>query len=375
MQGEQKNEIYIWQVFCATCVPSAASTVPANITIYYCLISHCFLVSLRFGIGVILLALCLPQPLQALYNFEDMCRLFQSGIHIRKPASCNEYIECKNGNGILHKCADDLVFDASSQKCVKATASNSAHCGNLCEGLDGMWVADPTDCHSYLYCRNGESLAGHCEGAQHFNETTQSCQHGTDSICVDVANICELLPDKTKFRQETDCNEYYECKSKKHTLKSCTSTQYFDVESGTCKAKNLVACNAHSKKDACLSKSKPLKGYQPDGATCRGYFYCGDYGAVHDVDPWWGQCPEGYFYDDTRQMCAEPTSVVCTYNRCEGRGTMLVTSSSNDCHNYIECVDGVEVAEKTCHWDYFFDERVQACVSEIIYDGCCDGRD
>ncbi|XP_030081010.1 peritrophin-44 [Drosophila hydei] len=331
--------------------------------------------SLRFCIGVILLALCLPQPLQALNNYEDMCRLFKNGIQIRKPATCNEYIECINGEGTMRTCADSLVFEASSQECVKATASNSVHCGNLCEGLDGKWVADPTNCQNYLYCRNGEALAGHCEGNQHFNEALQSCEHEDDSICVDVANICELLPDKTKFRQEDDCNEYYECKSGTHTLKTCSSTQYFDVESGSCKAKNLVECSSHSKKDVCLLKTKPLKGFQPDGATCRGYFYCGDYGTVHDIDPTWGQCPEGLFYDDINKTCAIPTSVVCTHNRCEGRGTMLVASSSNDCHNYIHCVDGVEVEEKTCHWDYFFNEKVQGCTKEIIYDVCCDGRD
>ncbi|KRF84900.1 uncharacterized protein Dvir_GJ11548, isoform E [Drosophila virilis] len=331
--------------------------------------------SLRVGIGVILLAICLPQPLHALHDFAGMCRLFKNGTHIRKPGTCDEYIECINDTGVIHTCADSLVFEPSSQKCVQATASNSVYCGNLCEGLDGKWVADPTDCQNYFYCRNGEALGGHCDNSQHFNETTQSCEYGVDSLCVDVANICEILPDKTKFRQENDCNEYYECKSGKHSLKTCSSTQYFDVEIGGCALKSQVKCTAHSKKNVCVSKSKPISGYQSDGATCRGYFYCADLGAVPDIDPIWAQCPEGYFFDDINKRCGLPTSVVCTHNRCEGRGTMLVTSSSNNCHNYITCVDGVEVEENTCHWDHFFDESVQGCSSKIVYDECCDGRD
>ncbi|EDV96594.1 GH16338 [Drosophila grimshawi] len=304
-----------------------------------------------------------------------MCSLFKNGTLVRKPASCDEYIECKGDMGVLHTCDDSFVFDTSSKKCVKATASNTNNCANPCEGKDDMWVADPTDCNYYFYCRNGEPLSGHCEESQHFNEATQSCEYKDDSLCVYVANICELVPDKTKFRQEDDCNEYYECKSGKHSLKTCASTKYFDVESGSCVDKSKVDCNAHSKKNVCLSKTKPLKGFQPDKATCRGYFYCNDFGSVHDVSPSWYQCQEGYFFDETTKKCDIASEVVCTYNRCEGRGSMLVTSSNNNCHNYIVCENNVQVGEYTCHWDYFFDESVQACTSKIIYDGCCDGRD
>ncbi|KAH8370039.1 hypothetical protein KR093_001991, partial [Drosophila rubida] len=327
-----------------------------------------------------LLAVCAVQPSAgAVTNHEELCRLFKNGTLIRKPGTCDEYIECLNYEGTMLKCKNDLVFDASSKKCVTATAANSAHCGNLCEGLNGLWVADPTDCQNYFYCDNGKSIAGHCDGSQHFDEASQKCQYGVDSMCVDVANICELLPDKTKFRQETDCNEYYECKSGKHSLKTCSSSQYFDVEQAACKAKNTVACTAHSKKKVCekstLTGTSPITGYVSDGATCRGYFYCASMGSVSDIDPVWNQCPEGTFFDAKAKKCNVPTAVVCTHNRCEGRGTMLVASSSNNCHNYIRCENGVEKGESTCQWDYFFHEPTQACTATIIYDECCDGRD
>ncbi|XP_062133696.1 peritrophin-44 [Drosophila sulfurigaster albostrigata] len=335
----------------------------------------------RSTIAIFLLAIvCVVQPSSgAVNNYAELCRLFKNGTLVRKPGSCSEYIECINYAGTMKKCSNDLVFNASSGKCEAATAANSVYCGNLCEGLNGLWVADPTDCQNYFYCDNGKSLAGHCPGSQHFDEANQMCQYGVDSLCVDVANICHLVPDKTKFRQENDCNEYYECKSGSHSLSSCSSTQYFDVESASCKAKYLVSCTAHSKKNVCLktslSSSTPITGYVADGATCRGYFYCGNYGTVHDVDPVWSQCPEGLFYDDAAKKCNIATEVVCTYNRCDGRGTMLVASSSNNCHNFIRCVDGVATEEQTCDWDYFFHEPSQACTSTIIYDGCCDGRD
>lgn len=319
---------------------------------------------------VFLLATCLVGQLQAMTNFDELCRLFKNGTLIRKPGSCDEYIECIDGIGKYHSCASSLMFDASTQKCVKETAALAKNCANPCTDKDGMWVADPTECQNFFYCDHGESLPGHCLGAQHFNESTQTCQYGVDSLCVGVADICNILPSNAKFREEKDCRMYYECKSGKHSLKSCKSTEYFDVESSECLAKNKVKCNAHSKTDIC---KKP--GFIRDGATCRGYFYCANLGTVNDLDPAWLQCPEGTFFDETLNVCAQAKSVYCTDNRCDGRGKMLVTSSTNNCHSYIECENDVEVGYGTCPWDYFFDENLQSCVSTIIYDECCDGTD
>ncbi|EDX11195.1 peritrophin-44 [Drosophila simulans] len=311
-------------------------------------------------------------------EYEELCRLFKNGTKVRKPGTCDQYIQCYDGNGTVLTCPSNQSFNPSKGSCVDTLANSNKYCGNRCEGLDGEWVADPTECHKYFYCMNGVPLAGMCPGGQHFDERSQSCQYGVDSICVDVNNICELVAENTKFRNENDCAYYYECdKTGNHASKSCTITsekrQYFDVESGKCVETNKVECTAHSKENICTSSTTIT--FKSDKATCRGYFVCKALSPVADLDPLWMQCPEGYFFDEDRQLCANPTSVVCTHNRCDGRGTMLVTSSSNNCHNYIRCVDNKEVTEETCHFDHFFDETVEACSSKIIYDKCCDGRD
>lgn len=335
--------------------------------------------SFRVKLTVFLLAICLAGQVKAIMDFDELCRLFKNGTFIRKPATCDEYIECSDGKGTFHICESPLVFDASTQKCVKATTSLTKHCADPCEGLDGLWKADPTECQNFFYCDHGVGIPGHCLGSQHFNESSQSCMYGVDSICVDVANICDILPKDALFRYEDDCSKYYKCSSKtgKHTLQTCTGEKYFSVETGGCVPRAQVVCNAHPKTDVCLDSKKknPVVGRKSDSATCRGYFICADLGSVPDLNPVWAQCAEGTFFDETLKRCAKPTSVYCTHNRCDGRGTMLVTSSTNDCHSYIECVNGIEVGNGTCHWDYFFDESLQSCVPNIIYDECCDGTD
>ncbi|XP_016955110.1 peritrophin-44 [Drosophila biarmipes] len=313
----------------------------------------------------------------SLGDYEELCRLFKNGTQIRKPGTCDQYIQCFDGEGTLLSCPSGQSFDPNKNACVATLADSHKYCGNRCEGLDGEWVADPTECHSYFYCLNGTPLQGICPVGQHFEESSQSCLYGTNSQCVDVNNICELVADGTKFRKEADCSYYYECdKSGNHAAKACSTskaTLYFDVESGSCVAPNKVECTAHPKNNVC-SASKTTQ-FKSDQATCRGYFVCRGLETVADLDPLWRQCPEGYFFDDELKICAQATSVVCTHNRCDGRGTMLVTSSNNDCHNFIRCVDNKEVKEETCHFDHFFDERIEACSSTIIYDKCCDGRD
>lgn len=329
--------------------------------------------SFRFKVTVFALATCLVGQLQAMTDFDKLCRLFKNGTLIRKPGTCDEYIECVDGKGTYHFCASTLMFDAAKQSCVSKTDSLAKNCDNPCKGLDGLWVADPTECQNYFYCDHGQTVPGHCLGAQHFNESTQTCQYGVDSLCVGVANICDILPSNAKFRQENDCNLYYECgKTGKHALKACKSNLYFDVEQSECLPAKQVKCNAHSKTDKCKG---PKTGFVRDGATCRGYFYCAYLGSVPDLNPAWLQCPPGTLFDDTLKICAKPTSVLCTDNRCDGRGNMLVTSSTNNCHSYIECADDLEIGYGTCVWDYFFDETLQSCVPSIIYDKCCDGTD
>ncbi|XP_017059510.1 peritrophin-44 [Drosophila ficusphila] len=331
----------------------------------------------RVLLGCLLMVICLPSSLAGSDDYEELCRLFQNGTQIRKPGTCDQYIQCYDGEGTLLTCPTGKSFDPNQKQCVDTLDNSHKYCGNRCEGLDGEWVADPTECHKYFYCKSGVPLEGKCPDGQHFEESSQSCLYGVDSQCVDVNNICELVAKKTKFRNETDCSYYNECdSSENHAAKSCSTSKallYFDVETGSCVQPNKVECSAHSKVNVCgIYKEVTFKS---DQATCRGYFVCKALYPVADLDPTWQQCPEGYFFDEASQSCDKATSVVCTHNRCDGRGTRIVTSSSNDCHNYIRCVDNKEVVEETCHFDHFFDETLEACTSKIIYDKCCDGRE
>ncbi|XP_059216338.1 peritrophin-44 [Stomoxys calcitrans] len=319
----------------------------------------------------LLLVVCAPRTIYADdEEYTDLCRLFKDNMKISVPGSCNKYIQCQSdGMGEVLSCPN--TFDVKGQTCVDTVSSNTL-CNNRCEGKSGVWVADPTTCHGFFYCANSVPYWSHCADGLHFDENSQMCIHETSSSCVDVANICHLVPDKTKFRDETNCASYYECSSNKHSRKSCSKT-YFDVQTQACVDKAKVACTAHPiPSGLCLVKKKPFVGYKSDQATCRGFFYCKDLGAVEDLEPIWSQCPVGKFFSEDAQGCVNPVNAKCAYNRCEGRGDLMVSSANNNCHNYLICENGFVAEERTCAKDYFFDEMYQACVPDIIYYECCD---
>ncbi|XP_037938453.1 peritrophin-44 [Teleopsis dalmanni] len=311
----------------------------------------------------------------AFAEYEEICRLLKNGSTFRKPGSCTQYITCNNNYAQTHTCTGDTLFDRSKLQCVaSSTLSSDTYCSNRCVGKSGTWIPDLTSCRGFLYCSGDVPIKGQCPEGYHFSESSQQCIFDEDSSCLVVGNICETLPDKTRLLNENNCLNYYECSKDKLSSSACKSL-YFDVQSGTCVDKQLVACTAHPlPKNVCGTAAKPSPGFKSDDATCRGYFACADLGIVPDLTPVWGQCPEGLFFNSTNQACVIPRNAICTNNRCEGRGSGLVATSKNNCHNYIICEDGKTVSEQSCRGDLFFDEERQACVKDIIEYTCCDGQ-
>ena len=306
-------------------------------------------------------------------EYTNLCRVFKQGTQVRVPGKCDEYMVCNGTTAKFFKCDNNLKYDAKTKKCTDKLDTTKL-CDNHCQGAnDGIWVADPTNCRGYYYCLNGKGIHGNCGAGLHYSETNQMCMYTKNSECVDVNNICELVPDGTKFLDEKDCSKYYECKkNNQQTRTSCAKGKYFSKEDENCLEKMNVKCNAHPKVSCKDSLGKIYVGLKSDGATCRGYFNCANKGKVEDIDPIWHQCPEGKFFSDVDQKCVHPVDAVCSYNRCEGRGTSLVNSSENNCRNYLVCENDVVVKEVTCGNDFFFDEITQMCSKKVIYYKCCD---
>ncbi|XP_017474424.1 PREDICTED: peritrophin-44 [Rhagoletis zephyria] len=304
----------------------------------------------------------------------ELCSLFEDGTRIRKPGSCTEYILCANSMGTTYSCPSNQKFDRAKQGCVLETnlTDTDDYCRNRCEGIDGKWITDPASCKGYLYCREGQPIQGYCENDYVFNENDAMCDFAENLSCNVVHEICDLVPEGTLYRNTADCSKYYKCTKGKSVSTSCARNTHYNVQTKTCGKQWLD--DACVPTFSCGTSSRILKGFQSDGVTCRGYFYCRDFGTVRDLEPNYGRCPEGTFYDQTALACIDPLDSDCSYNRCQGRGNSYVQTNEDDCRNYIVCENGVEVKRQRCSGDQFFDEKMQVCVKSIVSYKCCDGK-
>ncbi|XP_054734753.1 peritrophin-44-like [Anastrepha obliqua] len=303
-----------------------------------------------------------------------LCSLFQDGTRIRKPGSCTEYIHCANSTGITYSCPSTQKFDRSKQSCVlEANLSDTDdYCRNRCEGIDGKWITDPASCKGYLYCKSGQSFQGYCPSDYVFNEKDAICDFADNYNCNVVPEICDLVPNGMQYRDTTDCNKYYTCTKGVSVSTTCTKNTHYNVQTKSCGQQWLDSSCIPT--FTCGTNTKILTGFQSDGATCRGYFYCRDLGTERDLEPGYGQCPEGTFFHQSTQACIDPLKSDCAYNRCQGRNITYVQTNNDNCRNFILCENGVATKTQRCSGDKFFDEKMQACVTNIVSYDCCDGK-
>ncbi|XP_011179912.1 peritrophin-44 [Zeugodacus cucurbitae] len=303
----------------------------------------------------------------------ELCGFFKDGIRLRKPGSCTEYIHCSNSTGVIYSCPSPQKFDRKAQRCVLESNLSDVddYCRNRCLNINDKWVTDPATCKGYFYCKNGQPIQGYCTNGYYFNEAKSMCDFENVKLCNIVPEICDLVPDGTKYRSSTNCNSYYICNNGKSQSKTCPN--YYNLQTESC-VKNLpdYPCVPKFKCSSSISGTK-RKGFFTDGISCRGYFLCRDFGKEEDLEPLFLQCPVGKLFDGKTQSCTEPYESDCKFDRCQGQGDRLVQTNDDNCRSYITCRNGEKINTKRCSGDKFFDEKLQACVYTIISYKSCDG--
>ncbi|XP_017060256.1 peritrophin-48 isoform X2 [Drosophila ficusphila] len=319
---------------------------------------------------------------QTLYlgsSSEDICRLFKSGTVLRKPGTCNEKIVCQDSVSTDGGSCSGTTpyFSLSEGKCYKSSDSSS-YCStsNICKASIKGYVGDTRNCANWYYC-DGKDLKGQgaCDGGMVFDKEKGMCVYPEHTDCTATYEMCDIVPVKTYFRDEDNCNKYFVCTSKGALdPKTCDAGKYFDVATATCIDKKLVVCDKHPlPEDACGTKKLAYRNkFVSDNATCRGYYYCRDLGSgVPDPDPTYQQCSEDYFFSQERQACVPRENQKCDFDRCDGKKDGYVVAQDEGCQKYIECVDGREGVTIACNDTMYFNVGSQSCIATQTSYGAC----
>lgn len=313
---------------------------------------------------------------------EDICRYFPDNTTIRKPGSCTETLICNNGKSQPYsKCPDGQMISLKDMKCTTKSKDIDDYCKNKpkCNKKGPKWMGDLKNCHDWHEC-NGTTIAksGTCSPNGIFSEEKQACIAG-DFNCNKTYMLCNVAPENKPFWDEFNCHEYFYCSASEMKFKRCDDPKhYYDIRSGKCIAKAKVDCYKHPIPDeVCGNKKLAIRDrFVKDQATCRGYFYCKfkevnktddlNWNYDPDLDPKWGQCPMGLFFDEEFQACRNQNEVKCEEDRCDSRKSGKILDQQQGCQSYLVCQDGHTEDVVKCDNGKYFDPLSEQCVDRKI---------
>ncbi|KAH8296748.1 hypothetical protein KR054_010916, partial [Drosophila jambulina] len=330
--------------------------------------SSCYLPAL-----LVALLVQLSSQTQYLGSSEDICRLFANGTKLRKPGGCNEWIVCRNSLSVYGgACGGETPhFNLKSGPCSKTL--DSTYCEPPCSSTTKGYVGDTLDCANWYYCE-GQTVrtSGRCDAGLSFDHQQQKCL-AAGNTCGARFEMCDVVPTGVPFRDEKSCNKFFTCKKYKLVSNTCETGKYYDTASGQCLALKHVTCEHHPvPENVCGTQEEPLRNkLVSDGATCRGYYYCHDVGAVGpDPRPTRQFCGVDYFFSQEHQECVPRDSQKCPWDRCDGRTEGYEIAEVEGCQNYYRCFDNKESELLSCGEGYF-DTVTQNCTSiRTAYRAC-----
>lgn len=306
----------------------------------------------------------------------DICRLFADGSIMRKPGTCTESIKC-----IDHRSEDNSVCTTAGQqwslkdnKC--ASGVSDAYCKSPCVKASPTYVVDPKNCRGWYQCNGATTVKnGNCDSGLVFDQPTQYCVYPSQSNCQATYDFCDVAKYDMPFKDEVNCHKYFTCNAKGLQENTCDTGKYYDVDAGACIPKAQVDCYKHPyPTEVCGTTKLAIRNrFVSDGATCRGYYLCRDYGMnVPDKAPEWGECPDKLFFNEEEQACMARQMVKCNEDRCDGLGNGKTLSEKPGCRSYLVCENSITVDEVDCYGSYF-DIENSACTNEIKAYAACRG--
>ena len=106
-----------------------------------------------------------------------------TGVHaIKYPASCQRFIRCINGNGIVQECAPGLSFDIVRGTCNTQEQANCNPCRDVAAGQI-TFTRDPFNCGRFTMCIGATMSENSCASGLYFDTTLRTCARSETVNC------------------------------------------------------------------------------------------------------------------------------------------------------------------------------------------------
>ncbi|XP_053679175.1 multiple epidermal growth factor-like domains protein 6 [Anopheles nili] len=313
-------------------------------------------------------------PFPAAGDAESVCVGVNAGIFPHPdPTLCHVYISCTFEQPIVYQCADGLVFDPLSLRCIPGDRDQCEEriepdWQQICQGVSYAFHPHPYTCWKFVFCIFGEANKFECPAAEIWSRQHDACMLGDRDTCevLDVANSCQGQPDGV-LPHPTDCRLFLECLNGHTTVNECWRGEIFDPAQGRCVLGNTATCEPVE--GLCRGVTNDLRPHPND---CHLFVFCSLGQETVLVCP-----PNEIFRPDIR-FCVPGDRDTCEYSdvetACIGRPAGVVPHPDS-CELYLSCSNDVATIQ-TCPAGTIFNPQTGSCAMGdrdtcLVTEGLC----
>lgn len=304
--------------------------------------------------------------------YDPVCTGLVNGEYPDTTQECLRSFECSGGKIVATQhCGDQEIFSADLKQCIPG-ASSVEMCqlpqktavafpiqqrSNLCAKLsDGVYLVPNSECREYFICKSKINL-GTLSCADNYVFNGSECLPPEFYQCKDPG--CGFLSDGLHVDLYSECQDFFYCDN--HRLSWRNSCPTNTIHNGDqCVSQNDYKCPTITPETfKCLHKPD---GYYRNDASCNEFYYCSE-GQIMFKN----SCPNNQLWNG--HTCVEPGWFFCEPPKywigCLVKdGYYADTSITSQCTNYHYCSNGL-VTRYACPPTESFDG--EKCIPKALY--------
>ena len=279
-------------------------------------------------------------------------------------STCNDGFKVLN-NECKADCGNTQYYDSASGTCKTSDVNNCGSTGYKCSERVAHWATGSctNNICTLSSCENGYKVANNacasdCQTNQHYDSNQAKCVADDVDNCGATGRKCseEIKNSKTVTCSAgkcsvSECNSGY-TKTNNMCVSSCTNTQYYDSDTGSCKTSDLNNCGQKGYK--CSTKVSNWKTGDCTNNSCI-LSACNDGFRVLNNECK-ADCGSTKFYDSETGSC-----VTSDLANCGMKGYQCASQIQN--WNAGECLNNI-CKVTTCTQGYKPSSDNKSCVSD-----------
>lgn len=216
------------------------------------------------------------------YTMDETCKYINDGF-IADPTDCQGYGYCKNGTLITTGiCPKNYIYNSKDGTCDYPSRSECsvASIESICKYvINGDIFADPNNCNQYCQCTNGVPVCNTCPLHQVYNENSKRCVWSSDPDVKCKSNsICRLVQNGVFAGKPGECKKYELCVDGTGTEGSCKDPYYFNGLTGRCEQDNGTCVDGSGNNSG--GESAPNSGVGINNRLPDDKTKCSSYGSI-----------------------------------------------------------------------------------------------